>query len=320
MQQYTDLLKEVLEEGIHRKNRTNQSDRFIPSSCMKFDLSDGFPAVTTKQLYFKQAIGEVLGFLRGYENANDFRMLGCKIWDSDANENATWLNSPYRKGTDDVGKIYGSTWRSRAVYKESVSDEIDEYLIDNGYSFLSETVAVKEIDQLKDVVEKIISKPNDRRIIMHAWFPELFDEMALPPCHVLYRFIPDEENKVLHLGMYQRSCDLLLGVPFNIFGASLLLSLVAKCTGYTPGVFTHHLDDVHLYDNAIEQAKIQSVREPLPLPTLSISKEVEEVSVPYAIKWLETVSHEDIALTYYQHHPKLEMVEMAQETVQETDV
>jgi len=280
-------------------------------------VSDGFPAVTTKQLYFKQAIGEVIGFLRGCENASDFRALGCKIWDSDANENQTWLNSPYRKGTDDLGKIYGNTWRSRSVYKESTSQVVEDYLLDNDYSFLSDTIAVKEVDQLRGVIDSIINKPNSRRIIMHAWFPELFDEMALPPCHVLYRFVPDETNKILHMGMYQRSCDLLLGVPFNAFGSALILSLIAKCTGYTPGVFTHHMDDIHLYENAIEQAEIQSIRTPLPLPTLKIDdSKLTECTVDEALDWLETLAPGDIELTYYKHHPKLEPVEMAQETTE----
>ena len=112
MRQYQDILRKVLRHGVERTNRTNQKDIFIPSATMEVDLRDGFPALTTKQLFYKQSIGEILGFSRGYDNAEDFRALGCNIWNSDANENATWLKSPYRKGEDDLGKFYGSTWRN----------------------------------------------------------------------------------------------------------------------------------------------------------------------------------------------------------------
>lgn len=314
MKQYIDLIQEVLHNGVPRVNRTTQNDIFIPSGYMKFDLRKGFPAVTTKQLFYKQSIGEILGFIRGYNNAADFRALGCKIWDSDANENKAWLASPYRKGEDDLGKIYGSTWRNRTVYKTIRNYNQEEYLLDNDYNFVSEDTAKKDIDQLEDCIDKILHKPNDRRIIMHAWFPELFDEMALPPCHCLYRFVPDEKNKILHMQMYQRSCDLFLGVPFNIFGSALLLSLIAKCTGYEAGEFSHFLSDVHLYDNAIEQAKIQRRREPKMLPVLDIQKDAPtNQSTKGCLKWLENIEPHEIQLFGYNHHEKLERVEMAQE-------
>jgi len=315
MRQYLDIIKEVLQEGVTRGNRTNQNDMFIPSATIKVDLRSGFPALTTKQLFYKQSIGEIIGFLRGYDNAEDFRALGCNIWNSDANENKTWLASPYRKGKDDLGKIYGNTWRKRTVYKESASTSENLYLEKNGYSLISdEYIYSKDIDQLHDVVDAIINNPNSRRIIMHAWFPELFDECALPACHVLYRFIPDEKNRVLHMTMFQRSCDLFLGVPFNLFGSSLLLALIAKATGYTAGTFTHQMADVHLYDKAVEQAKIQVAREPMMLPMLRIHKTGGEcTTTDAALEWLEGVEPQDIELAHYKHHPRLERVEMAQE-------
>jgi len=319
MKQYLDIIKEVLEDGVERENRTNQKDRFIPSATIKVDLRKGFPALTTKQLFYKQSIGEILGFIRGYDNAADFRELGCNIWNSDANENKTWLASPYRKGEDDLGKIYGSTWRKRTVLKRANNDDIQKHLEGAGYKWdgycqsVNANIVSKDIDQLYEVVDTIINNPNNRRIIMHAWFPELFDECALAPCHVMYRFLPDEKNRILHMTMFQRSCDLFLGVPFNLAGSSLLLALIAKATGYTAGTFTHQMADVHLYDNAITQAKIQIEREPMLLPTLKINKSGFCTNTEDAIKWLEGLEPHDIVLSEYNHHPKLERVTMAQE-------
>jgi len=334
MRQYLDIIEEVLKDGIERVNRTNQEDIFIPSATIKVDLRDGFPALTTKQLFYKQSVGEILGFIRGYDNAADFRALGCNIWNSDANENETWLSSPYRKGEDDLGKIYGSTWRKREVFKKVKywdgsgvglqEAQQEQHLQRNGYTCQNppkgndskpdNLIYSKKVDQLHDVVDTIINNPNNRRIVLHAWFPELFDEMALPPCHVMYRFIPDEKNRVLHMTMFQRSCDLLLGVPFNLFGSSLLLALIAKATGYTAGTFTHQMADVHLYDNALDQASIQVRREPMMLPMLRIHKEGGECNnTNDAIKWLEGLEPHNIELAHYKYHEKLERVQMAQE-------
>jgi len=319
MKQYQDIIKQCLSKGVVRTNRTNLKDKFIPSAVIQHDLRDGFPALTTKQLYYKQSIGEVLGFIRGYENAADFAALGCRFWFSDANENSAWLGSPYRKGADDLGKVYGATWRKRTAYKELEYGDPDftteEHLLDLGYDCVASSEKTrnifyaKDIDQLKECVDKIINSPNDRRIIMHAWFPELFDEMALPPCHVLYRFIPDEQSRVLHMSMYQRSCDLLLGVPMNLFGSALLLKLVAHATGYVAGELSHFMSDVHLYENQLEQAAIQAEREPMMLPDV----EIEGDSPPLlAMEWLEGVSPDDVKLLYYKHHPALARVEIAQ--------
>jgi len=318
MKAYQDILKEVLVDGVQRENRTNQTDRFIPSATIKVDLRNGFPALTTKQLFYKQSIGEILGFIRGLDNAADFRALGCNIWNSDANENKAWLASPYRKGEDDLGKIYGATWRKREVFKTTPVDdvEMENHLVENGYWLVADgsfDVYLKMVDQFKEVIDTIINNPNNRRIILHAWFPELFDEMALPPCHVMYRFIPDEKNNVLHMTMFQRSCDLLLGVPFNLFGSSLLLALVARACGYTAGTFTHQMADVHLYENALDQARVQVERVPMTLPTIYVSKPTPQSNTDDAIAWLESLEPGDIELVNYNHHPKLERVEMAQE-------
>jgi len=297
---------------VTQKNRTCYDAKFIPSATITQDLRFGFPCLTTKQVYYKQAIGEILGFIRGYDSALEFRNLGCKIWDSDANENKTWLNSPYRKGEDDLGKIYGNTWRKRVVYKEDRGLN-EEYLLENGYTHKLGNVYSKTIDQLHDVVDKIVNTPQDRRIILHAWFPELFDEMALPPCHVMYMFVPDEHNKVLHMTMTQRSTDFLLGAPFNLFGSGLLLQLIATATGYQPGQVTHNMTNVHLYENQIEAAEIQLTKNHDPLATLVVKQQNGTITTKSAMMFLEKLEPSDIELVGYKHQGPLPKVKMAQE-------
>lgn len=272
MQNYHELLQTVLDTGVTQVNRTGVSARFIPGAMLRYDLQKGFPAITTKRLAFGAVKGELIGFLHGCQSAADFRALNCNIWTQNANENQAWLNNPNRKGTDDLGRIYGAIWRDF-----------------NG------------IDQLKEVVSKIINTPTDRRIIMSAWKPDEFDKMALPPCHVLYQFLVDTVNKKLHLCMYQRSCDLFLGVPFNIASCALLLSLVAEATGYTAGSFTHFLADAHIYENHIEQVKLQLSRQHLELPKLRLAMTKGD-GLKGAMDAILSMSPEDIVLVDYNSH------------------
>jgi thymidylate synthase len=272
MQNYHELLQTVLDTGVTQVNRTGVSARFIPGAMLRYDLQKGFPAITTKRLAFGAVKGELIGFLHGCQSAADFRALNCNIWTQNANENQAWLNNPNRKGTDDLGRIYGAIWRDF-----------------NG------------IDQLKEVVSKIINTPTDRRIIMSAWKPDEFDKMALPPCHVLYQFLVDTVHKRLHLCMYQRSCDLFLGVPFNIASCALLLSLVAEATGYTAGSFTHFLADVHIYENHVEQVKLQLSRQHLEPPKLRLAMTKGD-GLKGAMDAILGMSPEDIVLVDYNSH------------------
>ena len=214
-----------------------------------------------------------MGFIRGYDNAADFRELGCKIWDANANENPAWLANPNRQGTDDLGRIYGVQWRDWNDYPG------------NG------------IDQLERCYQTILTDPTNRRIIMSAWRPDEFSQMALPPCHVLYQFIVDTTNQRLNLCMYQRSCDMFLGVPFNIASASLLLSIMAKRTGYKPGVFTHFLADAHIYHNHFDQVREQLSRTLFTLPQLGIISD-------HWTTW-ESIEPQDFHLIHYEHHPAI---------------
>jgi thymidylate synthase len=194
----------------------------------------------------------MLGFLRGYDNAGLFRSLGCKVWDSNANENTTWLSNPNRKRRDDLGRVYGvqaRKWRSP-------------------YTF-------EPIDQLKTVVDDLSHGIDNRREVVSHWNPGEMDRMALPPCHLLYQFGIDGHN--LNLSMYQRSCDLPLGVPFNIAGYAWLLSVIARVAGLTPGTFTHFLHDVHVYVNQIPLLEEQIQRTPHKLPKLHIVPAIQRL-------------------------------------------
>src|SRR5690606_34413872 len=184
MRNYLDLLLDVLENGYRQGNRTGIDTLSIPGAMLRFDLAKGFPAVTTKKLAFKAVVGELIGFLRGYDSAADFRRLNCRIWDQNANENGQWLSNHNRKGDDDLGRIYGVQWRWW-----------------NGSG-------VDELDQVMTELNDIRNNSTSRRISINAWRPDEFDQMALPPGHVLYQFIVNTERKELNLCMYQRSADL----------------------------------------------------------------------------------------------------------------
>lgn len=248
MRQYLDIARKAL-NGTRKQNRTGvDTVGYIGDMC-RYDLRDGFPIVTTKHLAFRSCIAEMLCFLRGEDNAAAFRKAGCNVWDANANENPAWLVNPYRRGPDDLGRIYGVQarhWRASSG---------------------------PDVDQLQQVVDKLMAGVDDRRLIVSHWNPGELDQMALPPCHLMYQF--GIEGNVLHLSMYQRSCDVPLGVPFNITGYAWLLSVIAHVTGYEAGVLTHFMHDIHVYENQIELLHEQLAREPRSLPKLVIDPEIE---------------------------------------------
>jgi thymidylate synthase len=278
MRQYLDLCQRVLDEGVVKPNRTGVDTIGIQGAMMQYDLADGFPAVTTKKFAYKPCFNEMLCFLQGQDNASAFRAMGCNVWDANANENGQWLSNPHRKGTDDLGRIYGVQARR--------------------WQYIDPTFAVKEIDQLANVVRDLSQGIDNRREIVTHWNPGEMDRMALPPCHLLYQF--GIQDGKLNLAMYQRSCDMPLGVPFNIAGYAWLLHVISQITGLVPGVFTHFLFDVHVYVNQIDDLKVQLKREPKPLPilyipTFSSLKEVEEM-----------LNADEFKLVRYDHHPGIQ--------------
>ncbi len=239
MRVYFDLLQRVLDDGMDRADRTGTGTRSVFGHQMRFDLSAGFPLLTTKKLHVRSIVHELLWFLRGDTNIAYLRINGVRIWDEWADENG------------DLGPVYGSQWRSWPDY-------------DGGH-----------IDQIARVQDDIRRNPNSRRLIVSAWNPALVDEMALPPCHCLFQFYV--ANGRLSCQLYQRSGDAFLGVPFNIASYALLTAMMAQATGLQPGEFVHTLGDAHLYHNHLDQARLQLTREPLPLPKLRLNPDVRNV-------------------------------------------
>ena len=239
MQQYLTLLSDILERGTDKSDRTGTGTRSIFGYQMRFDLSEGFPLVTTKKLHLKSIIYELLWFIRGETNVRWLQERGVTIWDEWADENG------------DLGPVYGSQWRS--------------WPAPDG----------RHIDQLQNVIDQIRAKPDSRRHIVSAWNPAEVDNMALPPCHALFQFYVADGK--LSCQLYQRSADTFLGVPFNIASYALLTHMVAQVTGLGVGDFVHTLGDAHIYSNHFEQARLQLTREPRPLPKLVMNPERKRI-------------------------------------------
>lgn len=257
-QQYLDLLAEILANGTFRQDRTGTGALSVFGRQMRFDLSAGFPLLTTKKLHVKSIIVELLWFLRGDTNIQYLHDHGVSIWDEWADENG------------DLGPVYGKQWRSWAA--------------PDGRS----------IDQITQLVAGLRANPYSRRHIVSAWNPSEVDDMALPPCHCLFQFFVAEGR--LSCQLYQRSADMFLGVPFNIASYALLTLMVAQATGLQPGEFVHTLGDAHLYKNHMDQAKLQLTRQPLPFPSLTLAPKTDLFGFEYADFKLENYqAHPGIA-------------------------
>ncbi|SAK82474.1 thymidylate synthase [Caballeronia fortuita] len=317
MKQYLELVQTILDTGTWQENRTGIRTISMPGAMLRFDLQQGFPAVTTKKLAFKSAIGELVGFLRASKSAADFRALGCKVWDANANENPQWLDNPYRQGPDDLGDVYGVQWRRWPAYKlvdacagDQIADatnrgfQLVTSFVENGRE---QVLLYKAIDQLRQCLDTIIERPTDRRILFHAWNPAKLDEIALPACHLLYQFIPNAVTREISLCLYIRSNDVGLGTPFNLTEGAALLHLVGRLTGYKPRWFTYFIGDAHIYENQLDMLHEQLKREPLPSPQLIISDRVPDYAVTkrYEPEWLEKIEPKDFALEGYKHHDAL---------------
>jgi thymidylate synthase len=286
LRNYLDLLVECARTGVRQKNRTGIDTFMIPGAKLSFDLARGFPIVTTKKIAFRSICAELAGFIRGADSAKEFRLLGTTIWDANANDpranGGKWINNPNRQGLDHLGRIYGQQWRRWRYYDKS--------------AFLA-----RHIDQLAIALRLLKEDPTSRRIIVTAWQPAELDEMALPPCHLLFQLLVTQSDQRLHMTMYQRSCDMFLGVTFNISSYALLLSLIAQATGYTPGTLTMFLADVHVYENHLNQVDEQAQRNPLPLPQLRLPPLEDTPPLAY----LNQVDPEAISLVGYRSHPPI---------------
>lgn len=267
MKQYLDLMQEIMDHGVDRPNRTGVNTRAVFGRVMRFDMANGFPAMTTKRLYFHGVKAELLWFLKGSSDNRELQKLGVHIWDTNANS-PNW--KPKAQFDGDLGRVYGVQWRS--------------WQRPDGTA----------VDQIKQVIEQIRKDPYGRRHIVTAWNPGELERMALPPCHMIFQFFVAEET--LSLKMDQRSCDMFLGVPFNIASYALLLHMVAQITGLKTGEFVHVLGDTHIYHNHFDQTREQLSREPYPLPTLWLNPKIKDI---------DRFTMDDIKLKDYQSHPTI---------------
>lgn len=259
MKQYLDLLNRVLDEGTKKGDRTGTGTTSIFGHQMRFNLEEGFPLLTTKKLHLKSIIHELLWFLKGDTNVKYLQENGVRIWNE-------WADPE----TGDLGHIYGYQWRSWPNYDGTFTDQITE------------------------AVNTIKNNPNSRRIIVSAWNVAEIESMALPPCHCFFQFYVADGR--LSLQLYQRSADIFLGVPFNIASYALLLQMMAQVTGLKAGDFVHTLGDAHIYNDHMEQVKLQLTREPRQLPRMIINPEVKDIF---------DFKYEDFSLEGYDPHPHI---------------
>ena len=255
MKQYLDLLRDILENGVDKMDRTGVGTRSVFGRQMRFDLNEGFPLLTTKKMHLKSIIYELLWFIKGDTNVKYLQEHGVRIWNEWADENG------------DLGPIYGAQWRNW-----------------NGDG----------IDQLAEVIETLKRNPNDRRMIVSAWNPSQLAAMHLPPCHMMFQFYV--ANGKLSCMLYQRSCDMFLGVPFNIASYALLTMMIAQVCGLKLGDFVHVLGDTHIYHNHFEQVKEQLKRVPLALPQMKINPDIKDIN---------DFKFEDFELQNYQSYPPI---------------
>ena len=258
MKQYLDLMRYVRDKGVHKQDRTGTGTLSVFGHQMRFDLSEGFPLVTTKKCHIKSIIHELLWFLSGDTNIKYLQTHGVRIWNEWADEHG------------DLGPVYGYQWRSWPA------------------------VDGRQIDQISQVIEQIKDTPDSRRIIVSAWNVGEIDNMALPPCHMMFQFYVADGK--LSCQLYQRSADIFLGVPFNIASYALLTMMIAQVCDLAPGDFVHTLGDAHLYTNHLEQADEQLSRNPYPLPVIKINPEAKSIF---------DFKYEDFELVGYEAHPHI---------------
>lgn len=263
--QYLDLIEDIIAQGNEKKDRTGTGTLSTFGNVMKFDLSHSFPLLTTKRVFWKGVVEELLWFLKGSTNSNHLSEKGVKIWDANGSKEFLINNGFKNREQGDLGPVYGFQWRhAGAEYKDYKTD-----------------YTAKGIDQISDVIKMIKEDPDSRRMIVCSWNVKDISKMALPPCHTLFQFHTQDDK--LNCLLYQRSCDVGLGLPFNIGSYALLTCLIAKMTGRKPGQFVHMIGDTHVYLNHVKPLRKQLLRKPDPFPILDIkydpSKKIEDYSL-----------------------------------------
>jgi thymidylate synthase len=274
VQPYLDLLDTVLTRGKPRADRTGTGTVSVFGHQMRFDLSDGFPLLTTKKLHVRSILHELLWIVRGQTHVGPLQEVGVRIWNEWATEEQT---ARFGRAAGDLGPIYGHQWRNFGATLRADG-----------------TYAADGFDQLQHVVDTIRDDPTSRRILVTGWNPKEADQVTLPPCHTLFQFYVLDDT--LSCQLYQRSADIFLGVPFNIASYSLLLMMVAQVSGLKPGEFVHTMGDAHLYKNHLDQARLQLSRTPRSRPSMRIDPSVTDL---FAFQF------EHFALTDYDPHPHI---------------
>lgn len=279
MQQYLDMLKHVLDNGEYISNgRTKEGYYSVFGYQNRYDLSKGFPAITTKKLFFRGVAVEMCWFLRGDTNVKYLQDNNVRIWDEWATAEQT---AKFGRPEGELGPVYGELWRKWGSYEA-------EHCLEGIYH--------DEVDQIQRVVDRIKTNPSCRRLIVSGWNPTTCDKVALPPCHTLFQFKVSHGGTRLNCQLYQRSADAFLGVPFNIASYALLTHMIAQVTGLEVGEFVHTFGDLHIYETHLEQVKEQLQREPMPLPQLWLDP---------SIKNIDHFQPEHIKLVDYQSHPTI---------------
>ena len=279
--QYINLIKHILENGISKDDRTGVGTLSIFSYNMTFNLRESFPLLTTKKVYWKGVVEELLWFISGSTDSNKLKEKGVKIWEGNSSREFLDRRGLTHYDQGDIGAGYGFQWRHFGAKYTNMYDSYEG----------------QGVDQLKDVIYKIKNTPDDRRIIMSAWNPTDLDKMALPPCHIFVQFWVDTNKKELHSQMYQRSCDVGLGVPFNIASYALLTCIIAKLCNLTPGDFHYCMGDTHIYKNHIDAMKLQITREPYDFPKIKI-KDITDI---------DNIKFDDIELIDYKYYENIKM-------------
>ena len=303
--QFEDFMRHVHTTGVLKADRTGTGTRSVFGHQMRFDLSEGFPLVTTKKVHLKSIILELLWFLRGDSNVKWLQERGCTIWDEWARDDG------------DLGPVYGVQWRQWPAYKllPAADTARIEAALGQGYRVVGPVddqggpcvLLYKAVDQLRACLDTLIRDPGSRRILFHGWNWAQLDEMALPPCHLLYQFLANPATRELSLCLYIRSNDVGLGTPFNLAEGAALTHLVARLTGYEPRWFTYFIGDAHIYETHVDMLREQLKRDPLPPPRLRLSDRIPAYADTgrYEPEWLERLEPGDFTLEDYRHHAPL---------------
>ena len=326
--QYLELVRKVLAEGSMQGNRTSKRAISMHGAYLRFDVSKGYPALTTKKLAFKSVIGELVAFLRGKTSAADFRALGSKVWDQNANENEDWLANPWRDGQDHMGDVYGAMWRRWPAFRllnlGHTGDDVSESqrqraklarALERDYRIVADSyddkgdlqlVLFKEVDQLRDCLDTMMTNTTDRRMLFTGWNPALLDAIALPACHHTYNWSVNVEKKELSLAVTMRSTDVGLGLPFAA-SAAALMELFGRLTGLAPKWLSVSMADAHIYENQVGMLQEQLRRIPMRAPRLVLSDRIPAFAETgrYEPEWLDAVHPNDFSLAGYEHHAPL---------------